>query len=189
MFSILQKLATNIFGSKRVGAQITKGKPRFLALEPLEERQLLSVSQFDEEIFGSSYYDEQEQQPYYDDALFSDEAMPGFSEELVPNDTFYEPDDLVFEPEEFSDDMVHGPLTYDEYCMIYARGFFSKTPTMRHPECVLNRKVCRAIAFQATDRRAMIHQTIPPQEAAVSSMAMNMLSRRFPMWSVPATAF
>jgi predicted outer membrane repeat protein len=124
MFSILQKLATNILGSKRVGAQITKGKPRFLALEPLEDRQLLSVSQFDEEIFGSSYYDEQEQQPYYDDALFSDEAMPGFSEELVPNDTFYEPDDLVFEPEEFSDNMVHGPLTYDEYCMIYAPWVF-----------------------------------------------------------------
>ena len=54
---------------------------RSLHLEPLEERQLLSVSQYDEELFGPLDFDEREHiDPIsydHDDALF-------FEEEVMP---------------------------------------------------------------------------------------------------------
>ena len=113
------KVNTKIKGTQR------PLKNRRLHLEPLEERQLLSASQWDEDCFDAPVFDDQERDYYDDDALIFDEDMFASEWEYWEHiDTMEEWDAELFGPDPelepvLEDDfpVIHGPLTFEDYCL------------------------------------------------------------------------
>ena len=105
-------------------------KKRTLHLEPLEERQLLSVSQWCDEHFCEFAFCGEEHDG--DDALFFDDDMPVSDEAEVPPDIM----DAAYS------DGTYGPLTFEEYCLATAQDFlltpWSYSGTSGFPKSVFN---------------------------------------------------
>ena len=129
MLAIIQKLIKAIFGRKQVGLKYKKGKTRFLHLEPLEERQLLSVSQWNEPHFDTPVFEDQQYISRDDDALFLAETGVLTSDlmmqrEYAPEIETIIPDDI--EPNLDAEgiaktviDEIYGELTFEQFYQLH----------------------------------------------------------------------